>query len=200
MGHKFIEPPPFDLDRCARAHIDVHIHGACLSVVVATCRPPITASPKPSIPRCYQDSSSLTPLIFVLSAGSDPMAALLKYAETMHIDVDSISLGQGQGPKASKLIETAQVKGGSRRLFYVRAQSQGSYVTAAACAHPTSCLTHVCLHLLLSPPPAASVLTRVPPFLPAGCRWLGGAAELPLGGELDAHPRANLRDAHTRNH
>eukprot|EP00798_Chlamydomonas_sp_ICE-L_P008519 gene8518-4817_t len=76
MGRKFIEPPPFDLDKC------------------------------------YQDSSSLTPLIFVLSAGVDPMSALLKYADSVHIEVESISLGQGQGPKASKLIEQAKSAGG----------------------------------------------------------------------------------------
>ena len=51
--------------------------------------------------RCYQDSTCLTPLIFVLSPGSDPMAGLLKYAESLRTQVDSISLGQGQGPKVS---------------------------------------------------------------------------------------------------
>ncbi len=40
------------------------------------------------------------------------MSALLKYADTYKINVDSISLGQGQGPKAAKLIETAQAQGG----------------------------------------------------------------------------------------
>ena len=47
----------------------------------------------------YQDSTCLTPLIFVLSPGSDPMSGLLKYADSMKVKVDSISLGQGQGPK-----------------------------------------------------------------------------------------------------
>ncbi len=49
--------------------------------------------------RCYQDSTCLTPLIFVLSPGSDPMSGLLKYADSLKVKVDSISLGQGQGPK-----------------------------------------------------------------------------------------------------
>lgn len=49
--------------------------------------------------RCYQDSTCLTPLIFVLSPGSDPMSGLLKYADSLRVKVDSISLGQGQGPK-----------------------------------------------------------------------------------------------------
>jgi dynein heavy chain len=39
----------------------------------------------------------MTPLIFVLSAGSDPVADFLKFAEEQNMSkrVDSISLGQG---------------------------------------------------------------------------------------------------------
>jgi dynein heavy chain len=57
--------------------------------------------------KCYKDSSIITPLIFVLSPGSDPVADFLKFAEDMSMSrrVDSISLGQGQGPKAEKLIK-----------------------------------------------------------------------------------------------
>jgi len=42
-------------------------------------RPPIHPS------RSYQSSASTTPLIFALSPGSDPMTALLKFAETMRV-------------------------------------------------------------------------------------------------------------------
>ena len=31
--------------------------------------------------QCYNDSTCFTPLVFVLSPGSDPMDGLLKYAE-----------------------------------------------------------------------------------------------------------------------
>ena len=65
--------------------------------------------------RCFQDSTCLTPLIFVLSPGSDPMAALFKFAETSRVRVESISLGQGQGPKAERLIQSAQVRPGYHR-------------------------------------------------------------------------------------
>jgi hypothetical protein len=44
----------------------------------------------------HADSSVSQPLVFVLSPGSDPMAALLYFAETVKKKVDSISLGQGQ--------------------------------------------------------------------------------------------------------
>ncbi|KAJ9535032.1 hypothetical protein QJQ45_029705, partial [Haematococcus lacustris] len=55
---------------------------------------------------CYADSSPTTPLIFVLSAGSDPTAALLQFAgeKNMASRLTAVSLGQGQGPKAAALI------------------------------------------------------------------------------------------------
>ncbi len=60
---------------------------------------------------CFEDSTALTPLIFVLSAGSDPMGNILKFSESKGVSLASISLGQGQGPKAEKLIERAQAEG-----------------------------------------------------------------------------------------
>lgn len=39
----------------------------------------------------YPDSSNITPLVFVLSAGSDPMATLLKFAEGMKQNVLSFT-------------------------------------------------------------------------------------------------------------
>ena len=62
---------------------------------------------------CYEDSNPCSPLIFVLSAGADPNAALFKLAdekgfgETMKI----VSLGQGQGPIAAKYVEEAYKAG-----------------------------------------------------------------------------------------
>lgn len=65
------------------------------------------------ISKSYADSNCLTPLIFILSVGSDPMDALLKFAESMNYleRFESISLGQGQGPIAQKMIEQAQIDG-----------------------------------------------------------------------------------------
>ena len=63
---------------------------------------------------CYADSTPITPLIFVLSPGSDPTAALLQFAgeRGMAGRLLAISLGQGQGPKAAAMIGEA-VKSGA---------------------------------------------------------------------------------------
>jgi dynein heavy chain len=46
---------------------------------------------------CYADSSNISPLIFVLSPGSDPIADFKKFAEEsdMLARIDLVSLGQG---------------------------------------------------------------------------------------------------------
>ena len=62
---------------------------------------------------CYKDSNLLTPLVFVLSKGSDPTKAFTEFATKLKMDrkVRMLSLGQGQGPKAVKMIEEAVQKG-----------------------------------------------------------------------------------------
>jgi len=47
----------------------------------------------------FKDSNCCSPLIFILSAGTDPMSSLMKFSEDRKIsqtDVITISLGQGQ--------------------------------------------------------------------------------------------------------
>ncbi|KAJ8402442.1 hypothetical protein AAFF_G00369310 [Aldrovandia affinis] len=57
----------------------------------------------------YSDMSPSTPLVFILSTGSDPMGAFQRFAkERGYLNrVESISLGQGQGPIAEKMILAA---------------------------------------------------------------------------------------------
>ncbi|XP_075130611.1 dynein axonemal heavy chain 3-like [Leptodactylus fuscus] len=62
----------------------------------------------------YMDSTSSIPLIFVLSSGADPLELLIKFAEEQEMggmNLQTISLGQGQGPIARKLIEKAAEDG-----------------------------------------------------------------------------------------
>jgi dynein heavy chain len=62
----------------------------------------------------YEDSTKMSPLIFILVPGSDPVNEMMQFAESkgMLSKLESISLGQGQGPKAQRMIERARETGG----------------------------------------------------------------------------------------
>jgi dynein heavy chain, axonemal len=61
----------------------------------------------------FRDSSPSTPLIFVLSQGTDPANDLYKFAEEMKFSkkLSAISLGQGQGPRAETMMRAAMERG-----------------------------------------------------------------------------------------
>ncbi|XP_075717900.1 dynein axonemal heavy chain 6 [Rhinoderma darwinii] len=70
-------------------------------------------NPPVDLATLYQDMSPATPLIFILSTGSDPMGAFQRFAKEKGYSerVQSISLGQGQGPIAEKMIKDAMKSG-----------------------------------------------------------------------------------------
>nr|XP_009665828.1 PREDICTED: dynein heavy chain 1, axonemal [Struthio camelus australis] len=61
----------------------------------------------------FKESTAATPLVFVLSPGTDPAADLYKFAEEMEFSkkLSAISLGQGQGPRAEAMMRSAMEQG-----------------------------------------------------------------------------------------
>jgi len=61
----------------------------------------------------FRDASATTPVIFVLSQGTDPASDLYKFADEMRFakKLHAISLGQGQGPRAEALMKEGMDRG-----------------------------------------------------------------------------------------
>ncbi|XP_023277881.1 dynein heavy chain 6, axonemal [Seriola lalandi dorsalis] len=86
---------------------------AATEFVIVSLGKQFVENPPLDLAKLYNDMSPTTPLIFILSTGSDPMGAFQRFAkERGCIDrVESISLGQGQGPIAEKMILAALKSG-----------------------------------------------------------------------------------------
>jgi dynein heavy chain len=69
--------------------------------------------PASTMDEIYVDSTEKTPVIFILSTGADPTAMLYRFAVSMGVQdkLAMISLGQGQGPKASRMLEDGMKEG-----------------------------------------------------------------------------------------
>jgi len=69
--------------------------------------------PSAQMSEVFADTTRSTPVVFVLSTGADPTSMLLRFADDMGMSetLGVISLGQGQGPKATKMVEEACKKG-----------------------------------------------------------------------------------------
>ena len=84
---------------------------AVQAFVVDKMGEPFVKPPPFDLAVCYDESSCSSPLIFILSPGSDPMAAVFKSATELGQQIAAISLGQGQGPIAERLIGKAREEG-----------------------------------------------------------------------------------------
>lgn len=62
--------------------------------------------------KIHKDSNYYTPILFVLSSGSDPYPSVSNLSQKMKIRLDNVSLGQGQGFYAEKMIFQNIEKGG----------------------------------------------------------------------------------------
>ena len=68
--------------------------------------------PPPNLGAAFEDSNPALPLIFILTAGTDPVGGVSTTPSRRAADeLDYISLGQGQGPKAEKLIKDSKDNG-----------------------------------------------------------------------------------------
>ena len=69
--------------------------------VVAKSGKIFVENPPVSMGSLYEDMTKDIPLVFVLTTGSDPMGAFLRFAKESHpaINVEAISLGQGSFKK-----------------------------------------------------------------------------------------------------
>nr|CAH7751153.1 unnamed protein product [Callosobruchus chinensis] len=82
---------------------------AVQTYIVEEMGPSYLEPPQFNLEESYNDSNCCSPLVFILSPGSDPMAGLIRFAADKGISKTSlmtISLGQGQGPIAANMINT----------------------------------------------------------------------------------------------
>jgi len=70
------------------------------ALVEETLGPEFIRSLPFDLSKIYPDSNAITPLIFLLSPGSDPFVSLNSFSQEKKKEMFSISLGQGQGPLA----------------------------------------------------------------------------------------------------
>ncbi|KAH7442335.1 hypothetical protein KP509_03G083100 [Ceratopteris richardii] len=116
--HKENLPMPwnFELDkfqkmlilRCLRPD---KIVSAVIEYIAETLGQQFTEPSLLNLSACYNDSSPTTPLVFILSPGSDPMSSLINFAADHGIKLHTVSLGQGQGPVAIAAMNEAAKAG-----------------------------------------------------------------------------------------
>ncbi|KAH8871924.1 Dynein heavy chain 10, axonemal [Schistosoma japonicum] len=97
--------------RCFR--ID-RIYRAITLYVVDKMGEDFVSPPILSFTTIYEQSTSRSPIVFILSPGSDPTADLIKFAERQNFDINRIkflSMGQGQEKNAQNLLELSISRG-----------------------------------------------------------------------------------------
>uniref|UniRef100_H0V0D2 Dynein axonemal heavy chain 1 n=1 Tax=Cavia porcellus TaxID=10141 RepID=H0V0D2_CAVPO len=96
--------------RCLRGD---KVTNAMQDFVASNLEPRFIEPQTANLSAVFKDSNSTTPLIFVLSPGTDPAADLYKFAEEMKFSkkLSAISLGQGQGPRAEAMMRSSIERG-----------------------------------------------------------------------------------------
>jgi dynein heavy chain len=89
------------------------IPGAVQELILRRLGRAFIESPQFDLASSFDDSTPTTPLIFVLSVGADPFSELVRFSEKKQFakKFQSMSLGQGQGPRAEQRIAEATDRG-----------------------------------------------------------------------------------------
>uniref|UniRef100_A0A6Q2Z4C9 Dynein, axonemal, heavy chain 6 n=1 Tax=Esox lucius TaxID=8010 RepID=A0A6Q2Z4C9_ESOLU len=108
-GHWDQRLGPFQKLVLIKSFMEEKVVFAVTEFVIVSLGKQFVENPPVDLGTLYGDMSPTTPLVFILSTGSDPMGAFQRFAkERGCLDrVQSISLGQGQGPIAERLIMEA---------------------------------------------------------------------------------------------
>lgn len=94
--------------RCIRTD---RVVPATVNFISAQLDQKFTEPPPLDLEAVYEESSNKTPLLFVLTPGMDPTGQLKALAVLRNSQVETISLGQGQEPKATKICKEGSEKG-----------------------------------------------------------------------------------------
>lgn len=97
--------------RCLRTD---RVYNGITNFVIANLGEKYVMPPVVNFQNIFEQSTPTCPVVFILSPGADPQSDLQKLAETMGFGVTRLkflSLGQGQGPIALQLLETAVSRG-----------------------------------------------------------------------------------------
>ncbi|XP_062864847.1 dynein axonemal heavy chain 6 isoform X2 [Trichomycterus rosablanca] len=108
-GHWMEQLGPFQKLLLIKSFSEEKVVLAVTEFVIISLGKQFVENPPVDLATLYADMSSSTPLVFILSTGSDPMGAFQRFAKEKGYQdrVESISLGQGQGPIAEKMIAEA---------------------------------------------------------------------------------------------
>ena len=88
------------------------ITNAMQKYIIANLGKEFIDPPTLELKKCFNDSNTKTPLIFILTQGTDPQAQFLDFAEEMKKPKWSVALGKGNEKQAMDRLEEAQRDGG----------------------------------------------------------------------------------------